>query len=63
MGWWSDVLADAIQRSGRMKIAACYSRSRDKRDAFAKKYACQAASSYREILNDRRIEAIGASWK
>jgi predicted dehydrogenase len=58
MGWWSDVLADAIQRSGRMKIAACYSRSRDKRDAFAKKYACHAASSYEEILNDRRIEAI-----
>ena len=58
MGWWSDVLADAIQRSGRMKIAACYSRSRDKREAFSKKYACQAASSYQEILNDRRIEAI-----
>jgi predicted dehydrogenase len=58
MGWWSDVLADAIQRSGRMKIAACYSRSRDKREAFSKKYACHAAASYEEILNDRRIEAI-----
>ena len=58
MGWWSDVLADAIMRSGRMKIAACYSRSRDKREAFARKYACTAASSYEEILGDRRIEAI-----
>jgi len=58
MGWWSDVLADAIMRSGRMKIAACYSRSRDKRDAFARKYACTAAESYEEILGDRRIEAI-----
>ena len=58
MGWWSDVLADAIMRSGRMKIAACYSRSRDKREAFARKYACNAASSYEEILGDRRIEAI-----
>ena len=58
MGWWSDVLADAIVRSGRMKIAACYSRSRDKREAFARKYACTPASSYEEILGDRRIEAI-----
>jgi predicted dehydrogenase len=58
MGWWSDVLADAIVRSGRMKIVACYSRSRDKRDAFARKYACTAAASYEEILGDRRIEAI-----
>jgi predicted dehydrogenase len=58
MGWWSDVLADAIMRSGRMKIAACYSRSRDKREAFARKYACTAAASYEEILGDRRIEAI-----
>jgi predicted dehydrogenase len=58
MGWWSDVLADAIMRSGRMKIAACYSRSRDKREAFARKYACTAAGSYEEILGDRRIEAI-----
>ena len=58
MGWWSDVLADAIVRSGRMKIASCYSRSRDKREAFARKYACSAAASYEEILGDRRIEAI-----
>jgi len=32
MGWWSDVLADAIQRSGKLKIVACYSRSGDKRN-------------------------------
>jgi predicted dehydrogenase len=58
MGWWSDVLADAIVRSGRMKIVSCYSRSRDKREAFARKYACTAAASYEEILGDRRIEAV-----
>ena len=27
MGWWSDVLADAIKRSGLLKIVACFSRS------------------------------------
>ena len=58
MGWWSDVLADAIKRSGQLTIAACYSRSPDKRQAFSKKYHCKAAASYEEILNDRSIEAL-----
>jgi len=58
MGWWSDVLADAIKRSGKLSIVACYSRSRDKRDKFAAKYGCRAASSYEEILSDKTIEAI-----
>ena len=35
MGWWSDVLADAIKRSGKLKIVACYTRAEQKRQAFA----------------------------
>ena len=58
MGWWSDVLADAMQRSGKFTIAACYTRSDEKRQKFAAKYACRAARSYEEILEDRTIEAI-----
>ena len=58
MGWWSDVLADAIKRSGRMQIVACFSRSAEKREAFARKYACRATRSYEEILDDKSIEAI-----
>src|SRR3972149_8642177 len=58
MGWWSDVLADAIVRSGRLKIAACDTRSEQKRQAFAAKYGCRAAPSYEAILEDRGIEAI-----
>src|SRR5438045_2076517 len=58
MGWWSDVLADAMQRSGKFTIAACYTRSAEKREKFAAKYGCHAARSYQEILEDRTIEAI-----
>ena len=58
MGWWSDVLADAIQRSKKLKIVACYTRSEEKRRAFAAKYACTAAPSYEAILQDRAIEAV-----
>jgi predicted dehydrogenase len=58
MGWWSDVLADAIRRSGKLTIAACYTRSPDKRAAFAAKYGCRPVASYEAILADPQIEAI-----
>jgi predicted dehydrogenase len=58
MGWWSDVLADAVQRSATIEIVACYTRSQDKRHAFAAKYNCRAANGYEEILEDSSIEAI-----
>jgi predicted dehydrogenase len=58
IGWWSDVLADAMQRSGKLKIVACYTRSEEKRRAFAAKYGCAAVSSYEAVLADRSIEAI-----
>jgi predicted dehydrogenase len=58
MGWWSDVLADAIKRSGKIEIAACYTRSPDKRATFAKKYGCRPVANYEEVLADRNIEAI-----
>jgi predicted dehydrogenase len=58
MGWWSDVLADAVKRSPELELVACYTRSEDKRRAFAAKYDCRAAASYDEILKDRSIAAI-----
>ena len=58
MGWWSDVLADAIKRSGKLKIVACYTRSEQKRQAFAGKYDCRPAPSYEALLEDSAIEAI-----
>jgi predicted dehydrogenase len=58
MGWWSDVLADAIKRSGKLTIAGCYSRSADKREKFAAKYGCRAFPSYEAVLAERGIEAI-----
>lgn len=58
MGWWSDVLADAIKRSGQLEIVSCYTRSPEKRKAFAAKYGCAEAPSYEAMLGDGSIEAI-----
>ena len=58
MGWWSDVLADAIKRSGKLTIVSCFSRSQDKREKFATRYGCRAVRSYEEILEDKSVEGI-----
>jgi predicted dehydrogenase len=58
MGCWSDVLADAIQRSGKLVIRGCYTRSDEKRKNFAAKYRCRPAASFDAILADAEIEAI-----
>jgi predicted dehydrogenase len=58
IGWWSDVLADAARRSDKIKLVACYTRSPEKRHAFAAKFDCLAASSYGDILADNSIEAV-----
>jgi predicted dehydrogenase len=58
MGWWSDVLADAVGRSRTLRIVSCYTRSEEKRRAFAAKYGCHAAASYEEMLGDSGVEAV-----
>lgn len=58
MGWWSDVLADAARRTSEIEIVSCFTRSADKRNAFAEKYGCRAADSYEDILADDSVQAI-----
>ena len=58
LGWWSDELADAVGRAEGVEIISCFTRSKDKREAFAKKFDCYAASSYDEILTDPQIDGI-----
>ncbi len=59
MGWWSDELADAVQgKSDAIRIAACYTRSVEKRAAFAEKYGAAAYDSYDAILADDGIDAV-----
>jgi predicted dehydrogenase len=59
LGWWSDVLADAAGRTdGRVEIVSCFTRSGDKRQAFADKYNCAAAPSLDELLADDSIDAV-----
>jgi predicted dehydrogenase len=59
IGWWSDVLADAAGRTGgRVQIISCFTRSEDKRRAFADKYDCRPAESLDDILGDAELDGI-----
>ncbi|EJW09395.1 hypothetical protein A33M_1394 [Rhodovulum sp. PH10] len=58
MGWWSDVLADAIMRSDKIKIVSCFTRTEEKRNAFAAKYGCKPVATLEEILADPSIEGV-----
>ena len=59
LGWWSDILAEAVGRSnGRIEITSCFTRSSDKREKFSKKFHCRNATSLQEILDDPSIDGI-----
>ena len=58
VGEGADVLADAVKRSDKLEIVACFTRSPEKRSAFAARYRCRPAGSFEEILADPSIEAV-----
>lgn len=59
LGWWSDELAGAVQgKSDRIAIVSCYSRSPEKRSAFAEKFSTGAHDSYEGLLDDSGIDAV-----
>ena len=59
MGWWSDELADAAQgKSDAIRIVTCFSRSEEKRAAFADKYGTAQHESYEAVLADDSVDAV-----
>ena len=58
LGWWSDVLAEGITNAKGIEVVSCFTRSEDKRKAFAEKFNCAYAGSYEELLEDNTIDAI-----
>ncbi len=59
LGWWSDELAKSIQeKSKKIKIVSCYSKSKKKRINFSKKYKTNYHDSWMAILKDPKIDAI-----
>ena len=59
MGWWSDELADAVQgKSDAIRIVTCFTRSAEKRAAFAEKYGTAQHATYAAVLADDAVDAV-----
>ena len=59
MGWWSDELADAAQgKSDAIRIVTCFTRSAERRAAFAEKYGTAQHESYEAVLADDDVDAV-----
>lgn len=58
LGWWGNVLADAVNRSGAAEIVTCFARTKSTRQAFAEKYGCRAARNLAEVLKDDEVQGL-----
>jgi len=56
LGRWAKTLAGAIQKSAKIKIVNCFSRSEKSRQDFAQQYKCRSAKSYADLLSDHHAE-------
>src|SRR5580704_17718178 len=58
LGRWARVLTRAAARSETIKIAACFSRSEDKRTAFAHETGVPAVAELAAMLRDPEIAGV-----
>ncbi len=59
LGWWSDELARAVQnRSEKLRVVSCYSRSAEKRARFAETFETAEHQSYESLLADGEVDAV-----
>ena len=58
LGWWATPIADALRRSEKIDLVACYTRNEGKRASFAREHGCEAASSYEAILKNPDVEGV-----
>src|SRR5262249_21784606 len=58
LGRWARVLARPAQKPDQLKLTAAYSRSEDKRDAFAREFGIPAVESLDAMLADPAIAGV-----
>jgi len=58
IGSWSAVIADAVQRSKKVKMVTCYTRNAEKRETFSRKHGCDQERSFEDVLKRDDVEGI-----
>ena len=58
LGRWAGVLAEGVQKTPGLEIAACHTRTSERKEAFAQKYGCRPYPDYEAILEDPQVDAV-----
>lgn len=58
IGSWAGVIALAVQRSKKLKLITCYTRTPEKRKIFSQKFDCDQEESFENILKRDDVEGI-----
>lgn len=59
LGRWARAHTAAAQRSERVEIVTCFSRDRDRREAFAREWSIpHAAATYEDVLADPGVDGV-----
>ena len=58
IGSWSGVIADAMQRSEKLELVTCFSRTAEKRIEYSRRYGCDQEKSYEGMLKRNDIDGV-----
>src|SRR5450759_307060 len=58
IGSWSGVIADAMQRSEKLDLVTCFSRTAEKRIEYSRRYGCDQEKSYEGLLKRNDIDGV-----
>ncbi len=58
IGSWSGVLADAAQRSKKVKLVTCYTRTPEKRLEYSHRYGIDQEKTYEDLLKREDIDGV-----
>ena len=58
LGRYSVAIANAVAKSKKVKLVACYSPTQERRTAAAEKFGCAAAASYEDMVKRDDVDAV-----
>lgn len=58
IGSWSGVIANAVQRSEKLEMVTCYTRTPEKRAAFSQRYGCDQERSFEDVLKRKDVDGV-----
>lgn len=57
-GMWAKRLVTAIQRTPSLRLVTCFSRSEEKRNAFAEEFGCEAAETFQAAIEQDEVQGV-----